>query len=375
MEQHLPLYHLFLKLRHEGFSLGTEQYLLLLKALHHKKYLLDLGIISRTCQTLWTNSLEEAWIFNRHFELMVTSTLEVIKELEEAAPGEVKDEQKEVAKKEEVAPKEDTTEKTDGNTEKENPSELPHKLADPVLPESSQLDPLPGQFIPFKAKILDQFLLQATVSPITLRQMQQSWRYLRKWKREGSRTELDIEKTLDEIARKGFFTEPAKSAPRINTVELLLLVDRNGSMLPFHGLLDELIHSALFGGRFDKARCLYFHDYPIKYLYRQPQLVEEISLTQLQQELNPKRSVVMVVSDAGAARRTFSEKRVRRTQKFQTYLKEHTAAYVWLNPLPKERWTGCSAEDIGEFFPMFEVNQEGLYQAIDVLRGKGWKKK
>lgn len=374
MEQRLPLYHLFLVLRHEGFSLGTEQYLLLLKALHHKKYLLDLGIIRRTCQTLWANSQEEAWIFNRHFDLMVYSEKEVIKELEVA-------EEKEAKKKEQLAKdksdekqkshlEKDTDEKTASTKEQEASEESSDKLAAQTTPEVSNTAPLPGQFIPFQTKNIDPFLLSGSVSPITLRQMQQSWRYLRKWKREGARTQIDLEKTFAETAQKGFFTEPAKSPPRINIVELLLLVDRNGSMLPFHGLLDELIHTALHGGRFHKARCLYFHDYPIKYLYRQPQLIEEISLTQLQQELNPKRSVVMVVSDGGAARRTYSEKRVKRTKKLQAFLKENTAAYVWLNPMPQARWLGCSAEDINDFFPMFEINQEGLYQAIDVLRGK-----
>ena len=371
MEQQLPLYHLFLLLRNEGFSLGTEQYLLLIRALHHKKYLLDLGIIRRTCQTLWANSQAEVWIFNRHFDLLIFSEKEVLKELEQAEQEAAKEkkEQEAKSKKTEEKKKAEETPPIDTDSSSTDSTSIDSKV-DPKLSSPATKATLPGQFTPFQDAKLQQILMQGAVSPITLRQMQQSWRYLRRWKREGPRTEIDIEQTFLETAQKGFFTEPSRIARRVNRIELLLLIDRNGSMLPFHGLLDELIHTALHGGRFTKARCLYFHDYPIKYFYKHPQLVEEITLTQLKQQLHPKRTVALVISDAGAARRTFSEKRVQRTKKLQLYLKENTAAYAWLNPLPKERWVGCSAEDIQDHFSMFEVSQEGLSKAIDVLRGK-----
>ncbi len=369
----LPLHHLFIKLRNEGFSLGTEQYLSLIKALHHKKYLLDLEIIRRTCLLLWANSREEIWIFNRHFDLMISSEQQVLEEIEQQSqspnskaedtvinnkPPVSNTDAPQLSAEDTPQTEESVSDKKDLKKTAENPSKSKNTTA------------LPGHFQPFQTKDAERFLLEGTVSPITLRQMQQCWRYLRKWKTEGAQTEINLQKTFEEVAQKGFFTEAVKTAPRVNIYELLLLVDRNGSMLPFHGLLDELVSSALNGGRFQKARSLYFHDYPIKYLYAQPQLIEEIELSQLKQALNPKRTVVMIISDAGAARNTYSEKRVKRTQKLKDFLKENTAQQVWLNPMPAQRWKGCSAEDIAAFFPMFEIHKNGLSQAIDVLRGK-----
>ncbi len=374
MPNKLPLHHLFIKLRNEGFSLGTEQYLSLIKALHHKKYLLDLGIIRRTCLTLWANSLEEIWIFNRHFDLMVFSEEQVLEEIEQQSQDQNADPQNtpESDKAQESLPSATETPDRDPKSIEEatnDPTGL-DKITKEDATSGDHLTSLPGPFQAFQIQDQEGFLLEGTVSPITLRQMQQCWRYLRQWKKEGAQTEIDLQKTFEEVARKGFFTKPIQTAPRVNIVELLLLVDRNGSMLPFHGLLDELILSALNGGRFQKARCLYFHDYPLKYLFAQPQLIEEIELSQLKKDLDRKRTVVMIISDAGAARNTYSEKRVKRTQQLKDFLKENTAHQVWLNPMPAQRWEGCSAEDIATFFPMFEIHKEGLSQAIDVLRGK-----
>ena len=367
----LPLYKLFLTLRNEGFSLGTEQYLLLIKALQERKNLEDLDAIRRTCKIIWTNSLEEAFIFDRHFDFMIFNLQKVAEEVEKVLDSEREKTSETKTPELEAEEKTEPTERpspepTDPEVKKESPDLLPSTSPDPAMPEDAGL---PLGFDPMEM-IHKKFLLMGDPSPITLRQMQQSWRYLRHWRREGPKVELDLDQTIQDIGNKGFFLDTAKSAPRINIIELLLLIDRNGSMLPFHAFVEDLERSALHGGRFDKAKSLYFHDYPTQFLYRQPQLIEEISLTKLKDHLHKKRTVVMIVSDAGAARQTYSSKRVERSKKLIELLKEYSARQVWVNPIPRDRWQGCSAEDIIEFIPMFEMNRAGLDAAIDVLRGK-----
>lgn len=84
--------------------------------------------------------------------------------------------------------------------------------------------------------------------PITHRQMKQGWRYLRQFSREGAPVELDMEATIQQVAQQGILLNPVLVPQRTNRIELLLLIDRDGSMVPFHHLSQELADTALRGG-------------------------------------------------------------------------------------------------------------------------------
>jgi uncharacterized protein len=57
--------------------------------------------------------------------------------------------------------------------------------------------------------------------PVTQRQMQQSWRYLRRFVREGTPTELDVEATVRQMAQSGMLLDPVLVPPRRSQTELL----------------------------------------------------------------------------------------------------------------------------------------------------------
>ena len=80
--------------------------------------------------------------------------------------------------------------------------------------------------------------------PISYREMMQGWRYLRNLIREGVPTELDLEATIEQIGQQGFLFNPVLKPRRINKIELLLLIDQDGSMVPFHHLSKALIATA-----------------------------------------------------------------------------------------------------------------------------------
>jgi uncharacterized protein len=207
--------------------------------------------------------------------------------------------------------------------------------------------------------------------PVTQRQMKQSWRYLRQFVRNGVPTELDIEATVRHIAQNGMLLNPILVPPRKNQTELSLLIDQDGSMVAFHSLSDRLVNTAVRGGKLGEAGIYYFHNCPIDYLYHDAKHQQAIPLEQWSGQVSRNRSVVLIFSDAGAARGGANPTRIEETQKFLAGLKQQVCYVAWLNPMPKDRWTGTSAEAIAQLIPMFEIDRKGLDGAIAALRGRG----
>lgn len=206
--------------------------------------------------------------------------------------------------------------------------------------------------------------------PVTHRQMKQGWRYLRQFSREGPAIELDMEATIQQVAQHGVLLNPVLVPRRTNRIELLLLIDQDGSMVPFHHLSQELADTALRGGRFSQVRVYYFHNCPDEYLYRDHYHLEAESIDDCLSNLPQARTVCLIFSDAGAARGGFSSRRRRLTKFFLKELGRYVRYITWLNPVPRDRWESTTAHEIAALVPMFEVNRQEFYRAIDVLRGR-----
>ncbi len=204
--------------------------------------------------------------------------------------------------------------------------------------------------------------------PVTRRQMKQSWRYLRRLIREGPPVEVDIEATVDEVGQKGILLEPILVPRRINRSELLLLVDYGGSMAPFHILSRRLIETALRGGRLGKSGVYYFHNCPMDYLYRDSAFQEYEQIDEILKRFS-QRTGILVFSDAGAARGGFSHDRINMAEEFLKRFKQQFRYIVWLNPMPRFRWSGTTAGEVMKSVPMFDLSRRGLDDAIGVLRG------
>ncbi|MBD2681872.1 MULTISPECIES: hypothetical protein [Nostoc] len=216
----------------------------------------------------------------------------------------------------------------------------------------------------------DRFLFSTDYLPVTQRQMKQMWRYLRRLTKEGIATELDIEATVNQIGRYGMMLEPVLSPMRVNRTELLLLIDQDGSMVPFHSLSIRLGQTASRGGQLGAAGIYYFHNCPVGYLYydtlhQQAQPIEDVFA-----RLPQNRVVALIFSDAGAARGGLNSERIELTEAFLKQLKQHVRYVAWLNPIPRKRWLGTTAGEIAGLVPMFEATREGLDGAINALRGR-----
>ena len=428
MNNDLPLLELFTRLRQAGFPLGISEYRAVLQALQGGFGIGDRSDLARLCRALWVKSAEEKQIFNYHFEQLIGPlqapsdsqipasvadepdkshlssrwrqrllTLAALLMLgvsgaafvnlfftpQKSQPRqridisngvligigvgmgamaagvlwlmELRDSPKKEREPQEMAPSPSLSPSVSEELEDEV------QVAQAVRQRTNSIgDNLPGQ----------QFLTSREFFPIARRQMKQNWRYLRRLVREGPATELDLAATVNQWGRQGLFLNPVLVPRRRNRIELLLLIDQDGSMVPFHTLSSRLAETASREGRLGKTGAYYFHNCPIDYLYHEPYLATAKSLSTAIAQLHSIQSVALIVSDAGAARGYLNPERLELTQAFLQQLQQRIPAIVWLNPVPQSRWHRSTAGAIAQLVPMFELSRQGMKGAISVLRGR-----
>jgi uncharacterized protein with von Willebrand factor type A (vWA) domain len=246
----------------------------------------------------------------------------------------------------------------------------------------------------------DRGLVLIPQYPLTAREVAQAWRRLRRPVRSGPAVELDVAATVEQRSRRGVATPPVVVPRRRNTARLLLLVDRHGSMTPFHSYVDHVVAAIRDAGRIDGMLPLYFHDLPGGNVDRsaldqvadpfRPDLDPVLSLVSPMRDgrvygdsdLTAPRSLadtlahltagtsVLIISDAGAARRKFDIVRLLDTVAMLKAVMAAGAAVAWINPVPQEVWRRSTAGQVARYIPMYPFTRQGLYQVVDVLRGR-----
>ena len=344
--EELPLLEIFNSLRHRhGLPLGVDEYLVVVRSLQAGFGVESRQQLEQLCCTLWAKSNDESRLIRRLFEQMwkppTPEKLEA--NLPETATPELPDEPK---------------------RELEEPPSLTLEMDEPVqVVQAVRQSRRDSELKRPRYSLLTEYF------PVTKRQMKQSWRYLRRPVREGAATELDVEATVEKMGREGFLLDPVLVPPRTNRTDLVLMIDQEGSMVPFHALSRQLIDTAERGGRLRQTRVFYFHDYADEYLYRHPALLNAQPIDEVLAEMG-ERAVVLIVSDAGAARGNFDLERVKWTQEWIEQLQQLVQYVAWLNPMPRESWQHTTAGEIKRFVPMFEMSRQGMNRAISVLRGR-----
>ena len=238
------------------------------------------------------------------------------------------------------------------------------------LPTSSQLEPLPvraprNEFTPIES----ENIAFQTSFPLTRRYMAYAWRSLRNTAADGKQDVLDVATTVSKVANQGFFLAPVYKRRIVNRAHLVLLIDRKGSMSPFHRFAKDLIDSAQTESKIQTVDVYYFHNIPATSIYRDPFLTEPIALNEAIAAWD-RDTKILIVSDAGAARGLRLMERIQSTIEFLLTIKQATNLIAWLNPMPQERWVGSSAKIIANVLPMLPMDRDGLCRAIEVLQGK-----
>jgi len=244
----------------------------------------------------------------------------------------------------------------------------------PPTPASDATSPVPEpSIVPLRLPSApipssERYALQ-TYGPVSRRSMVYSWRYLQRPMPDGPADVLDVDATVDQAARSGFFFGPVYRRRMHNHAHLLLLIDQGGSMTPFHMYTRELIETVRDESTIEQIDCLYFQNVPTTTLARDPYLTDRVPLEQALEKCSSDTSV-LIVSDAGAARKHRVPERARATAQFLYQVKQNTNLIAWLNPMPESRWAGTTARIIAYMVPMFQMDDDGLSGAIDALRGQ-----
>lgn len=375
------LLRLFKELRKWGLPLGVEEYMLAVQTLQAGFGIGDRNSLERLCCTLWTKSEAEARLLKRLLDEVIKQPVEISKSIPTESPQKVPEisQQSQTSATEPEKPATSPKPSPASATSKPSPLEEPAQTAsqttssaemisnidepEQVIQAIRQSEPNSLEMSYYRKNSVDEYL------PVTPRQIKQSWRFLRRRVREGSREELDVEGTVEKICQEGVLLEPAMMPSYKNRAELVLLVDQGGSMVPFHHLSRQLINKAQQGGNLTKIGVYYFYNYPEKYLYTDPNRLKYQRVTDILEAMD-NRTGVLIVSDAGAARGNLNEDRVEYTVKFLKQLEQSVRYYAWLNPMPNDSWQDTTAGDIASFVPMFEMSREGLNAAINTLRGR-----
>ncbi|WP_414756567.1 VWA domain-containing protein [Anabaena sp. CCY 9910] len=372
--EELPLLDIFNSLRQRhGLPLGVEEYLVVVHSFRAGVGVNSRQELEQLCCMLWAKSEEENRLIQRLFgemwkqiELHPVNSPESLNE-----PTSSKDTS--ILISESFTPENDESNSIETATSKEFPLDdevISNLEATPTItPEPVQAVQAVRSIRRDRERKRPRYLLLTEYFPVTKRQMKQCWRYLRRPVRQGLPTELDVEATVAKIGHEGILLQPVMMPPRKNRTDLVLLIDQEGSMVPFHDLSRQLVETAQRGGRLRTTNVFYFHDYPDEYLYRHPAMLEAKAISEVLAEIG-ERAAVLIISDAGAARGNFDAERVNNTKVWIEQLQQSVRYFAWLNPIPSECWRQTTAEEIARFVPMFEMSPQGMNAAISVLRGR-----
>ena len=360
----LPLFN---RLRQKDIPVGISEYLLAIKMIQCRGAWQDIERLKRLLCLLWVKSLEDQYIFNQLFEELVRPELE--KQLLEADKSPLP----KIDEDSTFPPQE--TENLDINS---NPiSQVSSKVKKENKPQPNQpTNSIPlrdfsrkslSEITPIKLRFRKNYNLIPRL-PITRREMTGIWRNLRSLQREGAPENLDVQGTINLFCKMGFFSGVVLQPSRKNQVKLVLLIDCEGSMSPFKLLIDTLQESIEKVGLLNQKNIFYFHNVPRGYLFTKPNLTKPLPIEEILSREIGNNSVV-IVSDGGAARRTYDSERFHQTKEFIRQLSDKTYLYGWLNPVPEFQWRMTTAEDIATFIPMYSLNPQGLNDLVKILLG------
>lgn len=344
-----------------GLPLTIDQYHMLLQALKGGFGISSRDELKQVCRLLWLKSKSSPQVerFEKYFDQYFEEFSQNLKPEEKQEPRDTKKEQEQQSTSTSTKKSSKTPEKPTPKSKKpdsSNYSQVPTAIRGRLLPEK-----------PFDEK--RRYRLIPQDFPATRRQIQQNWRSLRRPIREGALTEIDIEATVKQIMEDGVFLKPVLIPNRVNRVEMLLLIDVSNSMIPFR-LFYERVVATLQGSRLGKADIYYFRNCPRDYLYLHPRRPDAKEIKEILPKLHRNRTVVLIISDGGAARGGINKERIKLTEEFLGELTPYVRHIAWLNPMPSERWEDKynSAKEISELVQMFELDYRGLKDAVGFLK-------
>jgi uncharacterized protein with von Willebrand factor type A (vWA) domain len=218
---------------------------------------------------------------------------------------------------------------------------------------------------------------------IDVRQFQTAFRKLRQYSSriDASKTELDVDETVEKTGDNAGRLTLSYEKPRLNTIKLIILFDSGGSMLPYSRLTSRLFSAVSKSNHFKDLQFFYFHNCVYERLYTDPRCKrgEWVDTDYVLRKYGEGYRLILV-GDASMAPSELTMRggntiiglynEVAGIEWLQT-LKKRYAKSIWLNPLSEAVWDGAygsaSIELIREIFPMYELSVDGLEAGIKKL--------
>ncbi len=375
-----PLLKLFDRAKKAGLPLGVDQYNLaveaLVKSIEDGFNPTDIEALKRLCQTVWVKSPKEKQIFDKCWqELLSTSRRTRNSPRQRESFDKDQENPPQLEEKERDTPPKAPTLNRKDEFEK-NPPQLEEKERDtppkaPTLNRKDELEKNPPQLeekerdTPPKdeplnrrekdsetaeiqvGKAVSVFWRENYYFPVSREQLREAWQKFQPQNLPTAPTQIDIPATVEKVAKSVFFTKPVLTQPTTleNPPQVLLLIDQQGSMTPFHPFCRHLVKI------WDKAQVYYFKNCPTDEIYRDPQLHHPEDLETVLEQFPTKNTVAIIISDAGAAKGRSVPSRWEETVDFLNVLTDEVSRVVWLNPLPRDRGFDSTAEAIAQTYP------------------------
>ena len=209
-----------------------------------------------------------------------------------------------------------------------------------------------------------------------IRNIKVALRRLRKFARQGSVEELDLDHTISSTARNAGFLDIKMVPERHNAVKVLLFFDIGGSMDPHVRVCEELFSAAKT--EFKHMETFYFHNCLYESVWKNNirRTNERTETWDILRKYGPDYKVIFVgdammapyeVTHVGGSVEHWNDES---GAIWLERLQSHFSKMVWLNPAPEDYWgQGGSLGMIRDIFQhkMYPMTLDGLENAMKYL--------
>jgi uncharacterized protein len=365
----LPLIKLFLYLRdNAGLPLTVDQYFLLLEALSKGFGLESQQHLKQLCQMLWiksTNS-QDFIVFNQYFDRYFQQLAQkrIKKEKQQLTPKLLEEKQPNQEKQNKSNDESQTLANEETHQENSNNVDDNSFITGEIIPSALRIPLLTQKNLSNNNSKFNLFLRDF---PETERKIQRHFSYLRNLIKEGGKEEIDLDATIEGVCADGFFLKPVFQKAVVNRLELLFLIDVSNSMIPFKLVINHFLQS-INQETFNRVNYYYFRNCPVEYLYLKPNQPDAELISNILPKLHQQHTLVIIISDAGAARKGFNQTRIDLTTEFIDLLNKNIRRLLWLNPLPEERWYNTTAKGIADMIKMVSLSPSGFSEGVKYLK-------
>jgi uncharacterized protein with von Willebrand factor type A (vWA) domain len=199
---------------------------------------------------------------------------------------------------------------------------------------------------------------------------------LRRFAREGSQLELDLDETIISTARNAGYLDIKMVPERHNNIKVLMLLDVGGSMDDHITRVEELFSAAR--SEFKNLEVFYFHNCPYEYLWKsnRRRQIERFETQDVLRKFNADWRLILVgdatmgpseiLQPGGSVEHHNKEPGAQWLQRIITSWPKA----VWLNPEPQSAWQYRYSISLIQNIvqgKMFPVTVSGVEQAMRLL--------